>query len=30
MPRVLQPGKRYTVDYRFWGQPARAAFTTRG
>jgi hypothetical protein len=29
MPRVLEPGKRYVVDYRFWGQPARAAFTTQ-
>jgi hypothetical protein len=27
MPRVLEPGRHYVVDYRFWGQPARAEFT---
>jgi hypothetical protein len=27
MPRVLNGGQRYVVDYRFWGQPARAEFT---
>jgi len=29
MPRVLNGGQRYVVDYRFWGQPARAEFTAR-
>ena len=29
MPRVLSGGQRYVVDYRFWGQPARAEFTAR-
>jgi hypothetical protein len=29
LPRVLAPGKRYTIDYRFWGQPATASFTAR-
>jgi hypothetical protein len=29
LPRVLQGGQRYVVDYRFWGQPARAEFTAR-
>jgi len=28
MPRVLEAGKKYSVEYRFWGQPARADFTT--
>jgi hypothetical protein len=29
LPRVLQSGQRYVVDYRFWGQPSRAEFTAR-
>lgn len=28
MPRVLESGKHYVVEYRFWGQPARAEFIT--
>jgi hypothetical protein len=28
MPHVLQSGTHYVVDYRFWGQPAHAEFTT--
>jgi hypothetical protein len=27
LPNVLRSGNRYTVDYRFWGQPAEATFT---
>lgn len=27
MPGILQGGQRYTIDYRFWGQRARASFT---
>jgi hypothetical protein len=29
LPNVLRSGNRYVVDYRFWGQPARAEFTAR-
>jgi len=29
LPRVLEGGQHYVVDYRFWGQPARAEFTAR-
>jgi hypothetical protein len=29
LPRTLQAGAKYVVDYRFWGQPARAEFTAR-
>lgn len=29
LPNVLRSGDRYVVDYRFWGQPARAEFIAR-
>jgi hypothetical protein len=29
LPRVLRNGDKYTIEYRFWGQPARVAFTAR-
>ncbi|MBI3515228.1 MAG: hypothetical protein HY060_14385 [Proteobacteria bacterium] len=29
LPDVLRSGSRYVIDYRFWGQPARAEFTAR-
>lgn len=29
LPNVLQSGGHYIIDYRFWGQPARAEFTAR-
>ena len=29
LPNVLSSGSRYVIDYRFWGQPARAEFTAR-
>lgn len=28
MPRVLESGTHYVIEYRFWGQPARVEFTT--
>lgn len=29
LPRILQSGRHYLVEYRFWGQPAQAEFTAR-
>ena len=29
LPNVMHAGKKYTIDYRFWGQPAQADFTAR-
>ncbi len=29
LPHVLESGDHYVIDYRFWGQPARAEFTAR-
>jgi hypothetical protein len=29
LPRVLRSGDKYTIEYRFWGQPTQAAFTAR-
>jgi hypothetical protein len=29
LPRVLQSGAKYVIEYRFWGQPAQVEFTAR-
>jgi hypothetical protein len=29
LPNLLRSGNHYVVEYRFWGQPARAEFTAR-
>ena len=29
LPRVLHAGNRYSIEYRFWGQPAVVQFTAK-
>ncbi len=28
-PNVMRSGQRYTIEYRFWGQPVTVSFTAR-